>query len=204
MKSKSLLTLLLIGSLLGACDSSPSPGGDGGSNGGGGGGGDRDGGSNGGGGDGGSGNPSDSGTDPTLDWPAASASLEAEVLALVNQRRAMGGTCGGTSYPAVPALTVDALLTKAARLHTHDMVTRDYFDHENPEGQQPWDRMSALGYEWSSAGENIAAGQTTAAAVMATWMGSPGHCRNILNEDFEEIGIGFSMNTWTQVFGTPQ
>lgn len=154
-------------------------------------------------GDGGSGGNRDSGAavDPTLAWPSANTSLEAEVLTLVNQRRAAGATCGSTAYPATTPLTTDARLTHAARLHSYDMVVRDFFDHTNPDGKSPFQRMTAEGYVVSDAGENIAAGNQTAESVMNGWMNSPDHCSNIMNPNFEHIGIGFYMNHWTQVFG---
>lgn len=160
-------------------------------------GGPRDGGGGGGGGDASSGDAGD----PTVNWPSASATLEDEVLTLVNQRRAAGATCGSTVYPPTTPLSTDARLTHAARSHSYDMVARDFFDHVNPDGATPFQRMTTRGYVWSNAGENIAQGDTTAAGVMNTWMNSPNHCSNIMNPNFEHIGIGFYMNTWTQVFG---
>lgn len=154
----------------------------------------------GGGGDGGGGGGGGGNTD---DWPAANAAFEDELLDLVNERRAQGATCGGEDFDATGPLTKDDLLTEAARGHSLDMVERDFFDHRNPDGDSPGDRIEALGYEWSTWGENIAAGQATPEAVMQTWMNSAGHCSNIMNPDFEEIGLGFYEGHWTQVFGTP-
>jgi uncharacterized protein YkwD len=87
-----------------------------------------------------------------------------------------------------------------------DMVDRNYFDHTNPDGEEPWDRMERAGYTWSSAGENIAAGNGTATATMDQWMNSPGHCRNIMSGDFVDVGVGHveSAAMWTQVFGAPR
>lgn len=140
---------------------------------------------------------------PTGAWPDANESLEEQVLDLVNQRRAQGATCGGDTMPPVPALSAEPALTEAARQHSYDMVVRDFFSHTNPSGQNPGDRIEAQGYEWSTWGENIAGGQSTAAAVMQSWMGSAGHCRNIMSASFTEIGIGVYENQWTQVFGRP-
>ncbi|BAU87675.1 allergen V5/tpx-1 family protein [Streptomyces laurentii] len=84
------------------------------------------------------------------------------------------------------------------------MAARDFFDHTNPDGDGPGERVTATGYQWSTYGENIAKGQATAAEVMEGWMNSPGHRANILNCDFREIGIGLHTSGgpyWTQVFG---
>jgi uncharacterized protein YkwD len=85
------------------------------------------------------------------------------------------------------------------------MAARDYFDHTSPDGKDPGDRITAAGYQWTTYGENIARGQQTPAAVMDSWMNSPGHRANILNCSFKEIGLGVHEGSggpwWTQVFG---
>ncbi|MFE2011435.1 CAP domain-containing protein [Streptomyces sp. NPDC059491] len=118
-----------------------------------------------------------------------------QVIALVNAERAKAG-CG--------ALTANATLTKAAQGHSDDMAARDFFDHTNPDGASPGDRVTAAGYPWSTYGENIAMGQSSPEQVMESWMNSPGHRANILNCDFKEIGVGIHNSGgpyWTQVFG---
>jgi uncharacterized protein YkwD len=126
------------------------------------------------------------------------AAAEAEVVTLVNAERATAG-CN--------PLTVDARLTTAARRHSQDMADRDYFDHTTPDGITFDARITAAGYPWRSAGENIAKGQRTPAAVMSSWMNSPGHRANILNCAFKDLGVGLARNgaltpIWTQDFGT--
>ncbi|MEU8762384.1 CAP domain-containing protein [Streptomyces sp. NPDC048659] len=118
-----------------------------------------------------------------------------QVVALVNAERAKAG-CG--------PLTSNATLVKAAQGHSDDMAARDFFDHTNPDGAGPGDRVTAAGYPWTTYGENIAMGQSTPAQVMESWMNSPGHRANILNCDFKEIGVGVhdaGGPYWTQVFG---
>ncbi|MFG2500646.1 sigma-70 family RNA polymerase sigma factor [Streptomyces sp. NPDC048441] len=126
----------------------------------------------------------------------AGTSYGQEVTRLVNVERAKSG-CG--------ALTQNSKLGKAAQGHSDDMAERDFFDHTNPDGDDPGDRVTAAGYRWSTYGENIAAGQGTPAAVMDSWMKSPGHRANILNCSFKEIGIGYRQGAggpwWTQNFG---
>ncbi|MGJ5748912.1 RNA polymerase sigma factor (sigma-70 family) [Streptomyces puniciscabiei] len=122
-----------------------------------------------------------------------------QVVALVNKERA-GAGCG--------PLTEDAQLQKAAQGHSDDMAARHFFDHTNPDGADPGQRITAAGYLWSTYGENIAQGQQTAAAVMDSWMHSPGHRANILNCSFKDIGVGVHNGTggpwWTQDFGAKQ
>ncbi|MEK9520968.1 CAP domain-containing protein [Streptomyces venezuelae] len=101
-------------------------------------------------------------------------------------------------------MSANATLTRAAQGHSEDMAARDFFDHTNPDGAGPGERVTAAGYPWSTYGENIAMGQSSPEQVMESWMNSPGHRANILNCDFKEIGIGIHSQGgpyWTQVFG---
>ncbi|MFD6315892.1 CAP domain-containing protein, partial [Streptomyces nigra] len=119
-----------------------------------------------------------------------------QVVALVNKERATAG-CG--------PLAEDSLLDKSAQAHSADMAARDFFDHTNPDGADPGQRITAAGYRWSTYGENIAMGQQTPEAVMESWMNSPGHRANILNCSFKDIGVGVHEGPggpwWTQNFG---
>jgi subtilisin family serine protease len=137
---------------------------------------------------------------PTTSAPSTPglSSDEAAVLQLVNTRRADAGCA---------PLTANATLTSVARTHSGDMAARGFFSHTNPDGLDPFERMRAAGYNGRAMGENIAAGYTTAAAVMNAWMNSSGHRANILNCAFQEIGVGEATGGaygtyWTQDFGT--
>ncbi len=149
----------------------------------------------------------------TSAWPAASTALENDVLALVNQRRAAGGTCVkdgvSTSYPPSAPLTLNAKLQQAARCHSKGMADWSFFDHTSLNGSSAADRLIEVGYNFTAMGENIAAGPKTAAEVVDSWMTSTkGHCDNILGSSFADIGIGYASNyqaeyfsRWTQDFG---
>lgn len=124
------------------------------------------------------------------------AGVEGEVLSLVNQERAAAGC---------PALAYDGPLTGIARDHSADMANRNFFSHTNPSGQDPWDRAAAAGIS-NLAAENIAAGQSSPEAVMASWMNSSGHRANILNCSLRTLGVGVAYGGsygiyWTQDFG---
>ncbi|MFD7630989.1 CAP domain-containing protein [Streptomyces sp. NPDC059851] len=134
---------------------------------------------------------------PTAPKPTAAApasGVAAEILALVNQERAVVGC---------PALTINAKLTAAAQSHTEDMAAHANMSHTGSDGSDPGQRITRAGYAWSTYGENVAYGYSTPAAVMEGWMNSPGHKRNILNCSFKEIGIGYAQpnHYWTQDFG---
>ncbi|MEU7410450.1 CAP domain-containing protein, partial [Streptomyces sp. NPDC042638] len=120
----------------------------------------------------------------------------AQVVALVNKERAAAG-CG--------PVTEDSQLDTAAQGLSDDMAARGFFDHTDPDGNGPGERITATGYRWSTYGENIARGQQTPQAVMDSWMNSPGHRANILNCSFKNIGVGVHNGSggpwWTQDFG---
>jgi uncharacterized protein YkwD len=139
---------------------------------------------------------------PVTSAPAGNTSVAAQVVALTNAERAKAG-CG--------PLSVDGTLTAVAQAHSQDMATHNYFDHNSQDGRSPFDRITAAGYSFSTAAENIAAGQRTPQDVMTSWMNSPGHKANILNCALHQIGVGYATASssqygvyWTQDFGTPR
>ncbi|WP_157987479.1 CAP domain-containing protein [Jiangella endophytica] len=141
--------------------------------------------------------PTNVGTQPPPDEPdpEGMSEREQEVVELTNEVRADEG-CG--------PLRADDRLYEAAAEHSQDMAERDYFDHETPEGVGPGERAERAGYD-SWGGENIAWGYQSAEDVVEGWMDSPGHRANILNCDFEAIGVGAADSSrgpyWTQTFG---
>ena len=138
---------------------------------------------------------------PQAMWDTSAAAFEAEVLEIVNQRRSEGATCGGETFGPTGPMVLDYQLRCAARMHSLDMDTRDFFDHTNPDGESPWDRIDKTDYSANATGENIAAGYPTPADVMVGWMDSPGHCSNIMNPNSNELGVGYYESYWTQVMG---
>ncbi len=88
------------------------------------------------------------------------------------------------------ALAISGLLNQAAQSKANDMVTRDYWSHNTPDGQAPWTFIVAVGYGYQTAGENLAYGFGTASDTITGWMNSPGHRANVLNTTFSEVGFG--------------
>lgn len=145
------------------------------------------------------------------DTQISSATLDSArdtVLCIVNAERAARG---------LPTVTSSDKLALAAQRHTDDMVARDFFSHYAPDpspfGEDPGDRITAADYNWGAYGENIAAGYRTPRAVMLGWMASEGHCTNILDPGFTQLGVGDAteaatiprgLGTWTQDFGRPR
>ncbi len=126
---------------------------------------------------------------------------QADMLAQVNALRRKAG--------ASP-LKMNLDLQQAAQAHAQGMLARGFFAHKSPSGTTVRERARKAGYEWWTIGENIAEGQTSVKEVVTTWMGSPGHRKNILNPDFRELGVGLVLGKtrsgeyrviWVQNFG---
>ncbi|CAL1521056.1 CAP domain-containing protein [Chitinophaga sp. MM2321] len=123
------------------------------------------------------------------------------LIELVNGLRSRGCNCGDVKMPAVGPLTWSGLLEKAAYLHSKDMALHQYFDHTGLDGSTPGTRMDAAGYRWNKYGENIASGQMEEQAVIMGWLSSPQHCKNMMDANFTEVGIGLYDKDWTMELG---
>ncbi|GAB3989062.1 CAP domain-containing protein [Spirosoma daeguense] len=139
----------------------------------------------------------------------ASFAVQQEVLQYINEARSQSCVCGTDTYPPAPPLSLNSRLNGASNKHAVDMADYNYFSHTGRDGSQPWDRMTREGYQWIVAGENIAAGFTTPRSVVTAWLNSPGHCANIMNPGFQNVGVGYGYNIssnydhyWVTKFGT--
>ena len=128
---------------------------------------------------------------PSID--EATQSYEEEVVRLVNKERASRG---------LSTLKHNWELSRVARYKSEDMKNKNYFSHTSPTYGTPFQMMKSFGISYKTAGENIARGYSTPAAVVNGWMNSSGHRANILNSSFTEIGVGYYSdgNYWTQMF----
>lgn len=114
----------------------------------------------------------------------------------------------------LPPLAVNTQLTIAAQKYAQSLAIDDNWSHTGTDGSSPWDRITAAGYNFSEAAENLAAGHTTAASAIKGWINSPGHRRNLLAYQVQEIGVGYYYypqdagkvtfkHYWAQDLGTP-
>ncbi len=150
---------------------------------------------------------------------ASDYSTTPEILDLVNKARATGRMCGDTFMAAVPPVKWSDTLAAAALGHSRDMAGNDYFSHCGRNGSrkpgpddgkngnkcpagltEPWDRAKAARYPSGFVGENIALGQISVEAVMASWLKSAGHCSNIMNPQYTEIGTAYALG-WNSNLG---
>jgi uncharacterized protein YkwD len=142
---------------------------------------------------------------------AAAPLLATHALELVNDVRAHGTRCGERLYSPAPPLALSGTLANVAFGHAADMAEHDYFEHRDLNGQSPADRVRAVGYREKLVGENIAYGPKTVEEVVRGWLDSPGHCENIMDPRFAEMGIAYMAGRsgrhglyWVQVFAEPQ
>ncbi|MEK7602880.1 MAG: CAP domain-containing protein [Patescibacteria group bacterium] len=105
------------------------------------------------------------------------------LLSSTNTQRAAAGAV---------SLTNNSQLNSAAQSKANDMVARNYWSHETPDGQQPWVFIQNAGYSYTKAGENLAYGFTTSSDTINGWMNSPSHKANMLDTAFTEVGFGFA------------
>jgi uncharacterized protein YkwD len=142
--------------------------------------------------------------------PALSPPLATRALQLVNDVRARGTHCGDELFGPAPPVTLSGTLADVAVGHANDMAEKNYFEHVDPAGQSPADRVRAVGYSEKLVGENIAYGPKSVDEVVQGWLDSPGHCENIMDPRFVEMGIGLAPGHvkrglyWVQVLAEPR
>ena len=131
------------------------------------------------------------------------------VLDLVNQARKSRRNCGDQTFNAAPPLRWNDALAEAARLHSNNMARFDFLGHDGRDGSTAAQRVERAGYRYRAMGENIAGGQLQPEDAVAGWIDSPGHCANLMNPAFTEMGVAFAVNRqsrmgvyWAQEFGT--
>jgi uncharacterized protein YkwD len=131
------------------------------------------------------------------------------ILDEVNTARESARACGDKYFPPAPPVKWNPQLGDAALNHSSDMATKRYFEHTAKDGSNVGDRARRAGYNWTRIGENIAFGSYTPRETVAGWLTSPGHCANIMDSSFTEMGAAYAVTAeqragqiyWTQVFG---
>ncbi len=129
-----------------------------------------------------------------------------EFLKRINHTRQTGCNCGSTYMPPAPPLVWNNQLEIAAFGHAKDMSRKNYFSHTAQDGKSMQQRIVLAGYNFRgyrsfTVGENIAQGQQNIAVVMQGWFKSEGHCKNLMNAAFKEVGVAAYNLYWVQDFG---
>ncbi|MGY2185464.1 Cysteine-rich secretory protein family protein [compost metagenome] len=138
------------------------------------------------------------------DWQAEGQKLLTEL----NAARSKPRQCGTQAFNATTPLTWNATLATAAETQSRSMANNNYFDHKDRDGRTPGDRAELAGYDFQQIGENIAAGQDSVRKVVDGWLASPGHCANLMNPQFRDLGAAYAVDPksdagiyWTAMFG---
>jgi uncharacterized protein YkwD len=137
--------------------------------------------------------------------------LATRALQLVNEIRARGTRCGEHSFAPAPPVRLSGTLAGVALGHAADMAEHNYFEHQDLAGRSPAQRVRAVGYAEKLVGENIAYGPKSAEEVVQGWLDSPGHCENIMDPRFAEMGIAYAAGRaskrglyWVQLLADPR
>ena len=143
--------------------------------------------------------------------PAPPAALATRALQLINEARARGAWCGKRQFASVPPLSLSATLADVALGHATDMAARNYFEHQDRAGHTPAERVRAAGYRETLVGENIAYGPQSIEEAVRGWLDSPGHCENIMDGRFAEMGLATAPGRsgrhglyWVQLLAAPR
>jgi uncharacterized protein YkwD len=131
------------------------------------------------------------------------AGLENEIAEKINAKREAAG---------LNSLAISPHLNRTAQEKSQDMAQKKYFSHENKQGKMIWDSIKANGYRFRYAGENLARNFDDSTSVVEAWMKSESHRKNILFENFTDLGIGIGINSQndnegiyiTTIFAKPQ
>jgi uncharacterized protein YkwD len=147
----------------------------------------------------------------SLPSTSQTAAFQSRLLELVNAARSRERKCGSTLFPAAPPVKASAQLNSAALAHARDMAEHDFFEHQGTDGSSPGVRATRAGYRWATVAENIAAGVTTPEQAVEGWLASPGHCSNIMQARYTEMGAAYALDPdsrpgiyWAQVFARPR
>ena len=140
----------------------------------------------------------------------ANSAIRTKMVTLVNKARSKRRYCGSKSCSPVHTVRWNPKLADAALKHSRDMAGHDFIDHIGSNDTSVVQRVNTTGYSWRSVGENIYAGDETSEGVVAGWLASAGHCRNIMSPKFTEIGAACFSNPssrygtyWTLVLASP-
>jgi uncharacterized protein YkwD len=127
--------------------------------------------------------------------------LRSDLLSEVNALRSKGCLCGDTIMLPAQPVRWHQKLALSASLHARQMQRHKFFEHYSLGGKNIGERISAVGYPWTTVGENLARGQRSVREVIQDWKRSPIHCRVMMHADFDEVGFARSGNYWVMHLG---
>ena len=133
--------------------------------------------------------------------PSSARTDSEQLLVLHNQARLNGYRCGLFAREYASPLSWNVKLAQAATTHAHAMAKANKLSHKL-EGSIS-QRLSHAGYKWAALGENLLTGLSSAKVAHKAWLQSTQHCKNIMNDQFTEMGAAHHEGYWVVIFATP-
>lgn len=135
-------------------------------------------------------------------------SISKNILEHINEARAQGRMCGNQYYEAAKRVVWNKKLAEASLQHSLDMAENGFLSHTGSNGDQLYERLLRVQYEWIASAENIGHGYRDSEEAVTSWLIGKMHCKNIMNPEFKEIGAAYAKSAnhrtyWTLVFGGP-
>jgi uncharacterized protein YkwD len=131
-------------------------------------------------------------------------SIEPELKALFHLHqtaRDNGARCGSTKMRSTSSLLWSCELANAADNHVSDMAKNGFMSHKGSDGSTVGQRATKANYIWRNVAENVAKGFEVPKNVHRVWLESPGHCKNIMNPIYREMGAAKVGDYWVVMFG---
>lgn len=135
----------------------------------------------------------------------ALSSEKRDILDRINAIRSEARTCGSERFSPTDEVAWSNALERAAQRHSDDMEREGFVGHTGSDGSRPRQRVADTGYDYATVGENAGGGRVFQEfdTIMEAWLGSPGHCANIMNQLYSEVGVARAGGYWTMVFADP-
>jgi uncharacterized protein YkwD len=137
------------------------------------------------------------------------SSISRDILEHINEARTEGRMCGNQYYEAANPVVWNKKLAEASLTHSLDMAKNGFLSHKGSNGDELYERLLRVQYEWIAYAENIGHGYKDSEEAIKSWLKSKRHCKNIMNPEFKEIGAAFAKSAnyrtyLTVVFGSPK
>jgi len=135
-------------------------------------------------------------------------SISKNILEHINEVRAQGRMCGNQYYEAAKPVVWNKKLAEASLQHSLDMAENGFLSHTGSNGDELYERLLRVQYEWIASAENIGHGFRDSEEAIKSWLSGKMHCKNIMDPEFKEIGAAYAKSAnqrtyWTLVFGGP-
>jgi uncharacterized protein YkwD len=127
---------------------------------------------------------------PVADWDEDLRALEDDFQAALNARRAAGGRCGDLVFAPAPPVYMDPALRCVARLHTADMIAREYLGEVDPDGLGLAARLAQVDWPATSFAENVGFGYENPGSALSLWTDSPANCWKLYARELTAVGVG--------------